>query len=112
MDMPMKHTHVLLSFEQANRVDKELVEYIKIYKPECLVDLSEEGIKEKAIKYAHDDEGGNYDRLRIQLAYQQCAKDLLNPQVSNRENHPFFVKKAEEAKQFLKDHPLPPNIES
>lgn len=35
---------------------------------------------------------------------------IVSDKVKDRSNDPFFVKKAEEAKAFLKKHPLPDHL--
>lgn len=35
---------------------------------------------------------------------------IVDPTVRNYENHPFFVKKANEAREILKESPLPERI--
>ena len=75
-----KPTHILVPIEEYNHVVANNLHLDYLLERSPKVDLSEEGIKEKAIDYAHknDDEGSWNDLAIMQEAYQQCAKDLLN----------------------------------
>ena len=73
-----------LTIDPIDEATLNTLKTIKSYYPK--VDLSEEGIKEKANAYIiQDDEQGEssdthypYSREGAKWFYQQCAKDLLN----------------------------------
>jgi hypothetical protein len=39
-----------------------------------------------------------------------CGDAIVSDKVKDRSNDPYFVKKAEEAKEFLRKHPLPDHL--
>lgn len=38
------------------------------------------------------------------------SEPIITDSVPSYENHPFFVKKAADAKAFLEKHPIPPHL--
>ena len=38
------------------------------------------------------------------------GKAIVSDKVKDRSNDPFFIKKAEEAKEFMRKHPLPDHL--
>ena len=86
-----KPTHILVpieSLEKAIRQDRlsggygtyDYDKLVNAVNKGIEVDLSEEGIKERAINgaAANDDVASFLDKSIYEQGYQQCAKDLLN----------------------------------
>lgn len=81
----MRPTHFLISYEDMQMLEKYYFNGDNPIDSAIPVDLSEEGIKEKAEAYIREDDEHNplvsnypYSRDGAKWFYQQCAKDILN----------------------------------
>ena len=56
-------------------------------------------------------EGGSPNgALRCTIKYAECfllCQDIVSDKIRNYADEPYFVKKAEKAKEFLRQHPIP-----